>query len=112
MDLYEGQVASSISFGEFYVCTSPPKGEQIYMLKLVQSKERNVKHTRKSTPIVALLSSSGSHCSSENRRRRLLLPTEEFPMSKSLQFMGVVVDLEVGAIEYNDSYGLKRRKQS
>ena len=43
--------------------------------------------TRKSTPIVALASSSGNHCSSENRMRRLLLPTEEFPISSSLQLM-------------------------
>ena len=44
--------------------------------------------TRKSTPIVALLSSSGSHCSSENRSSKLLLPTEELPISKSLQLIG------------------------
>ena len=43
--------------------------------------------TRKSTPIVALASSSGSHCSSENRTRRLLLPTEEFPIRSSLQLI-------------------------
>jgi hypothetical protein len=43
--------------------------------------------TRKSTPIVALASSSGNHCSSENRIRRLLLPTEEFPIRSSLQLM-------------------------
>ena len=44
--------------------------------------------TRKSTPIVALDSSSGSHCSSENLRRRLLFPTDEFPMRRSLTLMG------------------------
>lgn len=44
--------------------------------------------TRKSTPIVALASSSGSHCSSEKRRRRLLFPTDELPISRSLQLMG------------------------
>lgn len=40
--------------------------------------------TLKSTPIVALLSSSGSHCSSENLSNILLFPTEEFPISRSL----------------------------
>jgi hypothetical protein len=45
----------------------------------------NIKpRTLKSTPIVADASSSGNHCSSENRKRRLLFPTEELPMSKSL----------------------------
>lgn len=44
--------------------------------------------TRKSTPMVAFDSSSGSHCSSEKRRRRLLLPTEELPIRRSLTFMG------------------------
>lgn len=44
--------------------------------------------TRKSTPMVALLSSSGSHCSSEKRRRRLDLPTDEFPIRRSLTLTG------------------------
>ena len=45
--------------------------------------------------MVALASSSGSHCSSEKRKRRLLLPTEELPMRRSLTLMGaeVVPDL-------------------
>lgn len=47
-----------------------------------------VKRTRKSTPMVALLSSSGSHCSSENRSNRLDFPTEELPMRSNLTFMG------------------------
>ena len=52
--------------------------------------------TLKSTPIVALLSSSGSHCSSENRNSKLDLPTDELPISKSLTLIGWVA---VGAIE-------------
>src|SRR5262245_274949 len=44
--------------------------------------------TRKSTPIVALLSSSGNHCSSENRKSKLLFPTDELPMSRSFTLMG------------------------
>ena len=44
--------------------------------------------TRKSTPMVELDSSSGSHCSSENLKSRLLFPTEELPISKSLQLTG------------------------
>ena len=51
--------------------------------------------TRKSTPIVALLSSSGSHCSSEKRSNKLDFPTEEFPISRSLTLMGCV---DVGAM--------------
>ena len=46
--------------------------------------------TRKSTPIVAVASSSGIHCSSEKRKRRLLLPTDALPMSSSLTLTGVV----------------------
>ena len=62
--------------------------------------EQNEKPTRKSTPIVALLSSSGSHCSSEKRRSKLLFPTEEFPINSSLQLIGGAegVGLSVGAI--------------
>jgi hypothetical protein len=44
----------------------------------------NSTRTLKSTPIVALASSSGNHCLSEKRRRRLLFPTDEFPISSSL----------------------------
>lgn len=43
--------------------------------------------TRKSTPIVALLSSSGTHCSSENRRRRQDFPTDIFPIRRSFTFV-------------------------
>ncbi len=46
--------------------------------------------TRKSTPIVAVASSSGSHCSSLKRSRRLLLPTLELPMRRSLTLMAEV----------------------
>lgn len=38
--------------------------------------------------MVALDSSSGNHCSSENLSSRLLFPTEELPISKSLQLTG------------------------
>ena len=48
--------------------------------------------TLKSTPIVALASSSGNHCSSENLSNRLLLPTLEFPISSNFTFIG---DVEV-----------------
>jgi hypothetical protein len=51
--------------------------------------------------MVALLSSSGSHCSSEKRSRRLLFPTDELPMSNNLQLIGTFLDDGVGAI---DSY--------
>lgn len=44
--------------------------------------------TLKSTPIVALASSSGSHCESEKRSKRLLLPTDAFPMRRSLTLTG------------------------
>lgn len=40
----------------------------------------SILHTRKSTPIVAEASSSGSHCSSVNLKSKLLFPTEEFPL--------------------------------
>jgi len=43
----------------------------------------SILHTLKSTPIVAEASSSGSHCSSVNRNKRLLLPTDEFPKTHS-----------------------------
>ena len=43
--------------------------------------------TRKSTPIVAVASSSGNHCLSEKRSKRLLFPTDEFPMRSSLTLM-------------------------
>jgi hypothetical protein len=49
--------------------------------------------TLKSTPMVADASSSGSHCSSEKRRRRLLFPTEEFPMRRSLTL--IVSDMRI-----------------
>jgi hypothetical protein len=48
--------------------------------------------------MVALLSSSGSHCSSEKRSRRLLFPTDELPMSNNLQLIGTFLDEGVGAI--------------
>lgn len=56
--------------------------------------------TRKSTPIVALASSSGSHCSSEKRSKRLLLPTLELPISRSLTLIAddLSVDLFAGGI--------------
>lgn len=54
--------------------------------------------TRKSTPIVALLSSSGSHCSSEKRSNRLDLPTEEFPMRRSFTLIGWFEAPVVGAM--------------
>jgi hypothetical protein len=57
--------------------------------------------TRKSTPIVALVSSSGNHCSSENLSSKLDLPTEELPIRRSLTLiMGWfdVVNVVVGAI--------------
>ena len=38
--------------------------------------------------MVELDSSSGNHCSSENLNSRLLFPTEELPISKSLQLTG------------------------
>ena len=38
--------------------------------------------------MVELDSSSGNHCSSENLKSRLLFPTEELPISKSLQLIG------------------------
>lgn len=44
--------------------------------------------TRKSTPIVAVASSSGSHCSSEKRSNKLLFPTDEFPIIRSFTFTG------------------------
>lgn len=53
--------------------------------------------TLKSTPIVALLSSSGNHCSSENRSKRLLFPTEELPISRSLTL--IVDEDPVGAMD-------------
>ena len=51
-----------------------------------QNNNDRVHHQRtlKSTPIVALASSSGINCLSEKRRRRLLFPTDEFPISRSL----------------------------
>jgi hypothetical protein len=56
--------------------------------------------TLKSTPIVALASSSGNHCLSEKRRRRLLFPTDEFPISSSLTLMSSCgrVGCGIGAI--------------
>ena len=45
--------------------------------------------TRKSTPIVAVASSSGIHASSENRSNRLLFPTDALPIRRSLTFTGV-----------------------
>lgn len=63
--------------------------------------------------MVAFASSSGSHCSSENRKSKLLLPTEELPMRRSLTLMGaeVVPDL-VGflvAVEDDDEGGILSR---
>lgn len=58
-----------------------------------------VAHTRKSTPIVAVASSSGNHCSSENRSNKLLFPTEEFPMSSSLTLTGCVEEAMVVVVE-------------
>ena len=37
--------------------------------------------------MVALVSSSGSHCLSENLSSKLLFPTLEFPINNSLQFI-------------------------
>jgi hypothetical protein len=55
--------------------------------------------TRKSTPIVALASSSGNHCLSEKRSKRLLFPTDELPMRSSLTLMSSCeCDCGVGAI--------------
>jgi hypothetical protein len=51
--------------------------------------------TRKSTPIVADASSSGNHCSSEKRKRRLLFPTDELPMSNSLTLIVSVMAVVV-----------------
>ncbi len=48
-----------------------------------QEKQGDVR-TLKSTPIVALASSSGNHCLSEKRSKRLLFPTDELPISRSL----------------------------
>lgn len=45
--------------------------------------------THKSTPIVAVVSSSLRKSSSVKRRRREDLPTEEFPISSSLRFGGL-----------------------
>ena len=56
--------------------------------------------TLKSTPIVALASSSGTHClstsGSANRSSKLLFPTLEFPIRSSLQLM--VCGLDDGGI--------------
>src|ERR1700722_18274550 len=60
----------------------------ISTIKNQKQKERNHHLTRKSTPMVALVSSSGSHCSSENLRSKLLFPTDELPIRRSLQLMG------------------------
>jgi hypothetical protein len=49
--------------------------------------------TLKSTPIVALASSSGNHCWSEKRNSRLLLPTDELPMISSFTLMGGSCDM-------------------
>jgi hypothetical protein len=49
--------------------------------------------------MVALLSSSGSHCSSEKRSRRLLFPTEELPISSNLQLIGTSLGCDIGAID-------------
>ena len=38
-------------------------------------------------------SSSGRHCSLEQRSRRLDFPTDEFPMSSSLTFMDCAADV-------------------
>ena len=55
--------------------------------------------TRKSTPIVALASSSGNHCLSEKRNKRLLFPTDELPMRSSLTLMSSCDrDCSVGAM--------------
>ena len=49
--------------------------------------------------MVALDSSSGSHCSSEKRRRSELLPTDELPMRRSLTLMsGATGRFSTGAI--------------
>ena len=62
--------------------------------------------------MVALASSSGNHCSSEKRRSKLDLPTEELPMRRSLTFIGVepVPDL-VGFLgtEDDDEGGIEMR---
>jgi hypothetical protein len=52
--------------------------------------------TRKSTPIVALASSSGNHCLSEKRNNRLLFPTEELPMRSNLTLMSSCDDRDCG----------------
>ena len=48
---------------------------------------RASERTRKSTPIVALASSSRNHCLSEKRNNRLLFPTDELPMRRKLTLM-------------------------
>jgi hypothetical protein len=55
--------------------------------------------TLKSTPIVALASSSGNHCSSENRIKRLDFPTEELPISNNLQFIGELLEPDIVEVE-------------
>lgn len=55
--------------------------------------------------MVALDSSSGSHCSSENRRSRLLFPTDELPISSSLQLMGGPDVAELGGLSVMGAMG-------
>ena len=69
----------------------PVLGEGLYAAiasRLSSGRARMDVLTRKSTPIVALDSSSGSHCSSENLSNRLLFPTDEFPMRSNLTLIG------------------------
>jgi hypothetical protein len=42
------------------------------------------KRTRKSTPMVGAALSSGNHCRSQKRTKRLLFPTAELPMRITL----------------------------
>jgi hypothetical protein len=73
-----------------------------------RKESRTKQLTRKSTPIVALLSSSGSHCSSENRSNRLDFPTDEFPMRRIFTFMGWFALVVVGAMALDLPSSLKR----
>lgn len=64
-----------------------------------EAQVKSVTRTLKSTPIVALASSSGNHCLSEKRSNKLLFPTDELPMSSSLTLMS---SCGVGAISYRE----------
>lgn len=68
---------------------SSAESRRPHLRKPSTSTNHNRQLTRKSTPIVAVASSSGIHCSSEKRKRRLLLPTDALPMSNSLTLTGV-----------------------